>query len=93
VAADELLESRLDQFNGVGLRLGENLRIFDVLARHDLELPRLVGRATPQRLESALADVDSPDIRNAGHGRFQKIRGSVLATIKKGIKRFPTNTL
>ena len=93
VATDELFEGRLNQLNGVGLRLGANLGVFDVFACHNFQLPRLGGHAATQRLQSAVADVDSPHIRNAGHGRFQKILGSPSSEIQKGIKRFPTNTL
>ena len=92
MAADKLLEGRLNQFNGIGLGLGENLRVFDVFARDSLEFPGVGGRPAPQRLQGAFADVDSPHIRHASHGRFQKI-GGALAGIWKGTKRFSTNTL
>ena len=65
---EKLLDRGPHQFHRVGVRLREHHRIFDVLKRvgHEFAGVRRRHLAT-KGLEAALADVDSPGVRTAGH--------------------------
>ncbi len=72
VAAQEFLQGIAHKLDGVGFRLREQHRVFDVVKRVGHQLPWLVAKTAAHRLQGALADIDSPAERTAGHGLFQK---------------------
>jgi len=60
MAGGELLDGGADDLDRIGLRLREHHRVFDVLERLGDQLPWLRTGTAAQRLQRALADVDSP---------------------------------
>ena len=71
VAANKLLERGAHQFHRIGLRLGDDHRVFDVVEGVGDDLARFSRIPAANGLKGAFADVNAPDVRTAGHGLFQ----------------------
>ena len=64
----ELRQGVADQLLRVGARLGENLGILDVVERLGDDLIRVTVQTASHRLQRRIADVNSPDRFDFGHG-------------------------
>ena len=63
----KLLQGVVDQFNRIGPRLRQELRILNVVKCNSLNLLRILSRSAANRLEGGIADINSPDGVTSGH--------------------------